>query len=185
MDATRIADHAGQDLEWTQPHWARPEFELRAGSEVLATLRRRHWWGSELLAESDGETWRLVEPLLQPSLLAFRAGDTSEAAIVRPVGWRGEDRAPHLEVARWRGDQRIELASGDALWFRQASVWRPAWQLVDADGVVWVDILRMRQSLRVTGTLRVESVARERPELGLLVMIGWCLALATTHQHTH
>ena len=50
-------DYRGQELQWVHPHRLRPEYELRAGDEVLARLSSTGALASRVRAETADGLW--------------------------------------------------------------------------------------------------------------------------------
>lgn len=84
----RIADLAGQHLEWVQPSALKMEYELRAGSAVAATLGFRSSFGSLTSGRSADGSWTFKRVGFFETRATIRAeGAEADLAVFRNNTW--------------------------------------------------------------------------------------------------
>ena len=133
-DVRGIAEVADQELVWIQPAARKREHELRAGDELVATLRFQR--GTLADAEAD--------------IAAFHP--------------------------RWTGGGSLEVADGNALKLASANFWQSEWVRLDKDQPV-VRFKGRHGIVKAKGAVEVQAGAGERPDLPLLILLGWYLIL--------
>jgi hypothetical protein len=156
-----VREMAGRPLEWTQPNALRRRFELRAGGEVVATLRWEKTFGSSAVAESaDGEWVFRYTGIFRSRISVRPAGSESEVAVLKP-GWKGEGtlQGPGGRSYRWSC----------------ASFWRSEWLFANAAGEPLVRIKPGSATFRQSAEVRVEPRAVSLPDLPLLAVLGFYL----------
>jgi len=133
-DVRGIAEVADQELLWIQPAARKREHELRAGDDLVATLRFQR--GTLADAEAD--------------IAAF--------------------------YPRWTGGGSLEVADGNALKLASANFWQSEWVRLDKDQPV-VRFKGRHGIVKAKGAVEVQAGAGERPDLPLLILLGWYLIL--------
>ena len=108
------------ELLWKQPSARREEYELRAGDEVLATLRWPKSWGSLAEAEVAEGRWTFK-----------RVGFWRTRGTLRVAG--DEDDIGTLE-ARWTGNGTLTLASGESYGWESTNLWGTRYGWSDSRG---------------------------------------------------
>jgi hypothetical protein len=93
-----IQEAADQELIWRQPSAMKQHYELRAGDEVLATLRWEKNWGSLATARTAEGAWTFK-----------RAGFWQQRVAVWPAG---EAREVATFTPKWTGDGALVVAGG-------------------------------------------------------------------------
>jgi len=95
-----ISETAGEELLWIQPAARRREHELRAGDDVVATLRFQQ--GSLADAEADGHHWTLKrQGFWQPRVTVRVPGSDADVAVEILPGSAGLPDAPLLVLLGW------------------------------------------------------------------------------------
>src|SRR5438445_8993602 len=98
----RIRECANQSLKWTQPSAFQREYELRAGDDLLATLRWQKTFGSLAVAASADGTWTFKRSgFLSPKVIVRVPGSESDVAVLQP-SWRGEGMLQGPEGRRYQ-----------------------------------------------------------------------------------
>ena len=133
-DVRGIAEVAEQELLWIQPAARKREHELRAGDDLVATLRFQR--GTLAGSEAD--------------IVAFHP--------------------------RWTGVGSLEVADGNALKLASANFWQSEWVWLDKDHPV-VRFKGRHGIGKAKGAVEVQAGAGERPDLSLLILLGWYLIL--------
>ena len=66
-----INECSGQELQWVHPHLLLPEYELRAGDEVLARLSYKGALSSEIRVEAADGLWMFERKGLRQMITAL------------------------------------------------------------------------------------------------------------------
>ena len=155
-----ISEVAAQELVWAQPSATTREHELRAGDELVATLRFER---RSLAAASTAEgQWTFKrQGFWQPSVTVRVADSDDDIAVFHP---------------RWSGGGQLELENRRQLRLSSANFWQTEW--------VWQDkekpLIRFKGRhgiIKARGEVEIESTDRADPELPLLTLLGWYLIL--------
>lgn len=163
-----LREATGQDLVWVHPDPVALAFELRSGSEVVATLRYSGAFRSPATGEAEGNRWAFTwEGIIRPRIRVRVAGAQSEVVTVELpwLGWRGRPwlvRFTDGRTFRWAPSGWTDLE----------------YVLTGADGTVF---LRFKRPLFQPGWSRrgkserhveIAPIARSMPELPLLAVLG-------------
>jgi hypothetical protein len=147
-----LQDIGGEELQWVKPKWTRPEFELRAGDAVVATLR----WTGGSRAEGTwaGGQYRFSrEGWFRPRILVRRAAP--------------EDTGEPLATFAYRG---AILSLPDGRSFRWAKPKRWTAERVWLDGAA-TELIRFRPQ-RAGAVVTMQPRAATLPELAMLLLLG-------------
>lgn len=165
-----IAEAVSLPLSIQQPRAMERAFELKAGSDTVATLEFRSSFGSLAVARDATSAWTFK-----------RVGFFSPRATARVEG-----TLPDLAVftPRWTGREgELALAGGETLRFAAANFWGTRFALGDAGGRTLVtfgpelDVHRFSDLFRTQALVSVDPSAASRPDLALLVLFGWYLVV--------
>lgn len=156
-----LTEVAGQELLWVQPSARKREHELRAGDEVVATLRFQR--GSLANAAAEGAEWTFKrEGFWHPRVTARIPGSDADVAVFRP---------------HWSGGGQLDFANGQTLRFASANFWQSEWVwLQDRDQPV-IRFKGRHGLIKANGAVAISPEAERRPEIALLVLLGWYLIL--------
>jgi hypothetical protein len=162
-----IAETGGQELLWVQPAALKREHELRAGDEVVATLRFQR--GSLADAEADGGHWTFKrQGFWHPTVTVRTAGSDDDLAVFHP---------------RWVGGGTLEFPDGRAVQLSSANFWQSEW--VWQDGEKPLIRFKGRHGLvKARGAVEIEPEDAARPDLAMLVLLGWYLILLHAEDST-
>jgi hypothetical protein len=156
-----IREVAGQTLRWTQPNALRRRYELRAGSEVVATMRWEKTFGSSAIAESADGNWTFRHTGIFRSRISARAtGSESEVAVFKP---------------NWRGEGTVQGPAGRSYQWSCTSFWRSQWRFARAEGETLIRVTPGSATFRQTADVHVEAGAAALPDLALLTLLGFYL----------
>jgi hypothetical protein len=138
-------------------------YELRAGDEVIATLRWEQAFGTLATAESADGVWTFKrEGFFQPRVTIRRSGSETNVAVFRP---------------RWTGSGVLEFPDGRAFHWKHTNFWYSQWAWEGANGGQMLRLKNDCALLRSEGHVEVESIAQTLAELPLLTLLGWYLIL--------
>src|SRR6478672_11634093 len=96
---TKIVELLDQQIEWVQPSALKMQYELRANTEPVATLRFRSSFGSFATGESADGCWTFK-----------RVGFWQTRVTVRTCG--GDSDIASFKNNTWSGGGTLELADG-------------------------------------------------------------------------
>ena len=155
-----ISETRGQELLWVQPAARRREHELRAGDDVVATLRFQR--GSLADAEAEGHHWTFKrQGFWQPRVTVRVAGSDADVAIFRP---------------HWAGGGTLEFADSRTVQLRSANFWQSEWVWQEKDQPAI--LFKGRHGfVKAKGAVEVQPAAAGRPDVPLLSLLGWYLIL--------
>ena len=155
-----LAELVGQELVWSQPKATKRDYELRAGDDVIATLRFQR--GSLADAASGASHWTFKRAgFWQPRVTVRLAGAVEDMAVFRP---------------RWTGGGHLEFPDGRSLQLNSANFWQSRWVWQDKDNEL-INIKAHHGLLKAGGTVEILPASASDPNLALLVLLGWYLIL--------
>jgi hypothetical protein len=173
---TVLSSLAGTDLCWVKSREpACVHFQLRAGSDVVASLRFRDPLGTAATGESANGAWFFVEEGLLRPYVSVRTGpgETPLAAY----------RSTLLGFSGY-----LDFIDGRRFCWRRLGVRTPACCFDNAQGapLVAVEVECCRSwlfgSRLIGGNVRVEPDAYMLSELMLLVLLSWYLVVLPRHE---
>jgi hypothetical protein len=140
------------------------EYELRAGDELLATLRKSGAFGTKMDAEIGTARFTLkMEGFLRSRITVREAGATGEPAVFLRNGLFG------------RGE--LALSDGRSYRWKTTSFWGGHWAFVDDSDRSLVSFTSRNRFLRAGCEVEIAPGAFARPELPVLILLGWYLLL--------
>jgi len=148
-----INDYSGQELQWIHPHRLRPEYELRAGDEVLARLSSKGAFSSRVRAETADGLWMFERKgLRQTTTIQALNAHTELASVKRGMSGQATLQFPDGREYRWQC----------------SSFWHDVWLWLNDEGTPLFHLKRGTQ-------VQLEPAAHDLPELALLTTLGWYL----------
>ena len=154
-----IADVADQALVWHQTARLKRNFELRAGDEVVATLRFQR--GTLADAEAANVRWTFK-----------REGFWHRRVMIRLLGSDADSGAVQLS---WRGGGTLALSDGRTIRLAAANVWRSEWIWAENQDAPLVRFKSRQGFMKLEGQVDVLGRGVKPDELALLVILGWYL----------
>lgn len=152
-----------EPLLWVQPHWLRRAFELRAGRDVVATLR----WPSLFRWTAQGET---AESRCRLRLANLFRG----TVVVHPGDSDSELAAWHPRVT---GAGTVRFSGGRTFGMRPVDFWHRRW-IVEDDASAPIFTLHSRfRFFRMEASVELEPGAERVPELSTLLLLAWYVRL--------
>ena len=156
----KLMEWVDQELKWVQPSVLQMNYELRAGEEVVATLRFRSSLGSLATGESGDGCWSFKRVgFFQTRVTIRRCGEESDIAVFRND--------------TWRGGGTLELSNGKT-YPATTNFWQTKLEFQNGAGDPF---LRFHQGglLHLSAAIEILPVASGLPELPLLAILGWYL----------
>ena len=156
-----IREVAGQQLLWVQPARMHQFFELRAGDEVVGTLR---WERASLaIGETADHQWSFKrEGFWHPRITVRVKGLDDNVALFSPG---------------WAGGGTLDLPQGRSLHFGAANFWHSQWAWEKVKDTPLVRFTNHVGLLKTEGQVNVDGDAAQSPDLPLLVVLGWYLLI--------
>jgi hypothetical protein len=159
-----IREVTQQALRWSQPSTFKREYELRAGDEVLATLRWQKPFGSLALAESTDGTWTFKRSgFFSPNVTVRVPGSETEVAVFKP-GWRGTEGT-------------FRFSDGRCYQWLNTSFWSSEWIFAKEGGEPLIHFKPEFAFFKQAAEVKVEPGAVPVPDLSLLTVLGWYLLI--------
>jgi hypothetical protein len=158
-----IREMEAQELIWIQPRKHKRDFELRAGEEILATLR----WDKQRRQIAAGEAadgrWTFRRPGFLHQHVEARLSEVD------------------LEVARFqpllRGGGTLEFPDGRRFGLRPTSFWNAEWAWTTATNDILLRVKRTARSTLEKGVIELLPGTSGIPELALLILLSWYLII--------
>jgi hypothetical protein len=158
----RIAELPHRELKWSQPSALKREFALRAGSELMATLKFRSGWGTFATAESTDGIWTFK-----------RVGFWQNKASVRDLGSQVD--LALFKDNTWDSGGTLEFPDGHK--FRATTnFWMTEFAFKTESGEPLI-CFKYGGVFRRFAFVEIASLGRIAPELSLLVLFGWYLVI--------
>ena len=148
-----INDYRGQELRWVHSHLPNPEYELRAGDEVLSRISYKGALSSQVRAETAAGLWTFERTGLRQAITILALDAHTELASVK----RGMN-----------GQATLLLPDGREYRWQCSSFWHDVWLWLNDEGT---PLLHLKRGADV----QLESAARDLPELALLATLAWYL----------
>ncbi len=158
----KIAEVIGRELEWGQPSAWKMEYELRAGDELIATLRFRSSFGSFATAESADGCWTFK-----------RVGFWQTRVTIRGCG--SDMDLAMFKNNTWSGGGTVELPDGRKI-LATTNLWRTNFEFKTEAGET---LIRFKTGglVHLSAKVEIQPDAAGVPELRWVVMFGWYLAV--------
>jgi len=162
MPRLKTRTPATLDWKWVQPKSTRREYELRAGGERMAGLRRVKMLGSLAEADTGDGHWTLKrQGFLRPYVSVRRAG--------------AEDEFAKLHFS-WLGDGSLHFRDGRVYaWKRK--FWTGQYLFATEKGEELVVLNPTLALLKVGAKVTIHPSDIDNSQLALLAVIGWYVML--------
>lgn len=158
----KIAGLIGRELKWVQPRAWKMEYELRAGNELIATLRFRSSFGSFATAESADGCWTFK-----------RVGFWQTKATIRGCG--SDTDIGVFKNNTWSGGGTLELHDGRKF-LATTNLWKINLEFKSESGDTLVSF-KSGGFIHLSAAVEIQPDAAGMPELPLIVMLGWYLTV--------
>jgi hypothetical protein len=158
----KIAEVIGRELKWVQPSAWKMEYELRAGDELIATLRFRSSFGSFATAESSDGCWTFK-----------RIGFWQTRVTIRGCG--SDTDIATFKNNTWSGGGTLEFPDGRKF-PATTNLWQTTFEFKTEAGET---LVRFKSGglVHLSATVEIQPDAAGVPELPLVIMFGWYLAV--------
>jgi hypothetical protein len=159
-----IQEAAPSNLSWQQPRALRAEYELRAGDELLGALRKSGTFSAAMEAEIGTARFTLkAEGFFRSRIAVREAGATGEPAVFGRNGFLGAGE--------------LALPDGRSYRWKMTSFWGSRWAFLDDSDRPLVSFRSRNRFLRAGCDVEIAPGTLARPELPILVLLGWYLLL--------
>lgn len=158
----RLEQVVGLPVQWMQPSAWREAYELRAGEDVVATLRFRSAFGSFATAETADDCWTFKRVGFWRTRVTVRCCDAEQDLAV-------------FHNNTWDGGGALELADGRRF-LASTNTWLTRYEFRDEAGeplLLFAIGGVFHQSAQVT----IQPAAVRLDVLPLLLTLGWYLAV--------
>src|SRR5262245_40785749 len=157
-----LEEVAGRALTWQEPFCGTRQSELRAGDEVVATLRWKSALGSCAIAETAGGAWTLERRgIFNPTIAVRKTDSTIEVATME---------------RRWNGCGTLQGPGGRRYQWSKPSFWGGEWNFTDDAGRV---VMRFRpRVLKSSAPITIEAAGASAQDVPLLLVVGWYLIVS-------
>ncbi|HOT91099.1 MAG TPA: hypothetical protein PLJ78_04635 [Anaerolineae bacterium] len=166
----KITMQSNQKLEWRQPNPFKMEYELRAGDELVATLRFRSSFGTLATAESADGCWTFK-----------RVGFFQTRVTVRVCG--SETDLAVFKNNTWKGGGTLILADGRE-YLVTTNFWQTDYGFKTAEGEPLVNFKTRMGLLHQATEVEILPAGENLPELPWMVLLGWYLAVMMYNDST-
>jgi hypothetical protein len=158
----RIQSLQEQTLEWAQQNVLKMNYELKAGDDVVATLRFRSAFGSHATGENADGCWTFK-----------RVGLFQTRATIRACGSDAEIAT--FTNNTWSGGGALECNDGHKF-LVTTNLWQTHLEVKDASGR---SLLRLKNEgiLRASATLKIQPSGLTMPEMSWMMIFIWYLAV--------
>jgi hypothetical protein len=157
-----IRDFAGQELTWEQPKLLKMEYELRSGTELLATLRFRSSLGSFATAQFGESCWTFKRVGFFKTKVTIRLCDSENEIAV-------------FNKDTWSGGGSLDFVDGRQF-FASTNFWQTRYEFTTPEEEVLVRFKQhagLKESLQCRDLISSCSTGRDP----LLICLGWYLAV--------
>jgi hypothetical protein len=157
-----ISSVADRTLTWTQPAALKLVFALRAGDEQVGLLAFRSMFGTQATAESGDEAWTFK-----------RTGFFHPRVTVRRPG--SDDDLATFHNNTWSGGGSLVMHGGPT--FRASTnFWQTKYEIATPEGD---PLIRLHYGglFKLHADVEILPAARALPELALIVLLSWYLAV--------
>jgi hypothetical protein len=150
-----IERRSDKRVEWRE---GKSQDELRAGSQILATLRWEGWLSKRAFAASPEGQWVFDRPALLSRDVKVWVAEQDEPVAVLEVGWLG--------------DGTLKLADGRSLRWISTNFWRTRWSFTTPAGDPLVSLADNSGFLERRTVIEHVSPDLSASDRGLLLLLG-------------
>jgi hypothetical protein len=165
----KLYEVADQSLKWSQPSTFKNAYELRAGDELIATLKFKSVFGSFATGESADGSWTFKRVGFWQTRATIRAADS-------------ETELASFKDKTWASGGTLSMADGRQL-RATTNFWSTKLTFQDDkhDPLIVFD---NHGILHLSSIVDIRPSARAMPELPWLVMFGWYLSIKMSQDAT-
>jgi len=158
----KIASFIGLPLQWSRPSLLKPQYELKSGEDLVATLRFRSIWGTFATAQSEEGCWTFK-----------RVGFWQTRATIRPCD--SEEEIAMFRNNTWSGGGTLLFPDGRQ-YLASTNFWQTQCEFKTEGGESLIHY-RNRGVFRSSAEVTILPKAQDLAELPWMVMLGWYLIL--------
>jgi len=159
-----LRESGNEPLLWTQPRRIKYDYNLRAGDEVVATLRWGNWPSQAAAAEAADGRWTFKRAGLLQQRMEIQQADTEAQAAVFQPGKRGGT---------------LELLDGRTFRWQATKRWHAEWAWIGQDNEALIRFTTQGAFWKRKNLVELQPGAQALPECSLLVLFGWYLLVLT------
>jgi hypothetical protein len=158
-----LSEVGDRDLKWLQPQALKQEYELRAGDEVVATLRFKTAFGSLATAESAEGCWTFKRlGFWHPRVTVRACGDETDLAV--------------FKSRTWNNGGTLELPDGRR-YLADLNFWATRYQFTTETDEVLLRYTSIGGFAHFSAKVDVMPDFARQAELPWLIMLGWYLRI--------
>lgn len=160
----KLTEFQGQPLAWGKPALLRRDYELRAGGVLVGTLCFRGAFGTLAVAECAEAGWTIKRTGFWQTRVTVRAtGAETDLAVFRNNTWKGGGKLEFPDGRKFRATN---------------NTWQTRYEF-RTEGDVLLLTFKPGGWTGQTADIEVTPAGWQAPELAMLVMVGWYLAIMT------
>lgn len=159
----KLAELAGHELKWIQPHALKMEYELHAGDLVVAALRFRSSFGSFAMATCAEGSWTFKRVGFWQTRVTIRASETERDLAV-------------FKNNTWSGGGTLELPDGRK-YPADTNFWATEYEFRTESGVPLISYRKIGGMLHMSSLTEIHPLAKDLPEMPWMVLLGWYLTV--------
>jgi hypothetical protein len=158
-----LSEVRDRELKWIQPQALKQEFELRAGDEVVATLRFKSSFGSLATAESADGCWTFKRVgFWHPRVTIRVCGDDTDIAVFKNRTWNNGGTLEFPDGRRYLADLNF---------------WATRYELTTETDEVLLRYTSIGGFAHFSAKVDVLPDFARQSEMPWLIMLGWYLRI--------
>jgi hypothetical protein len=159
----RIRDVAHRPLRWVQRSGWKPDSELQADDEVVATLSFRSAWGSLATGTSADGSWTFKRlGFLRTRVTIRTAGEEADLAVFHNNTWSAGGTLELLDGRKYRANSNF---------------WATTYEIRTESDSPLIAFRHVGGMLRLSSDVEIHDAAKSLAELPWMVMLGWYLTV--------
>ena len=158
----QIAKLIDREVKWVQPSIWKSDSELRAGDELVATLRFRSPWGSLATGQSPDGCWTFKRVGFWQTRVTIRACESDVDVAV-------------FQNNTWSGGGTLELPDGGQI-LATTNFWHTNLEFKAGADQTLIEF-RARGLTGHSADVVIQPAAAQLSELPWVVMLGWYLVI--------
>ncbi|HPT15259.1 MAG TPA: hypothetical protein PK796_10745 [Bacteroidales bacterium] len=162
-----ISDLRGKELQWVQPRLTDPNFELRNGEQLIASLRFKNAFGSFAEGMIDGNTWTFK-----------RQGFLNTHVTIREPG--KEENIAVFRNNTWSEGGTLEFPDG-LKFTANSNFWREQFEFTDSTGKTLLKLSQV-SGIKLHARMEILSLRAELDAHPWIILLGWYLTVMASRE---